>query len=255
MNTAVLTLEQVGYANKIFWRNAASVVFTFALPLIFLVVFTSLLGNHTIPIGPVEVKLSTYYVASMGAFAIMAATYVNLAIGVAIQRERLVLKRFRSTPLPSWAFLGSRVIHGTLVGVALLVITAVFGRLAYGARIPTGVTLGEVVVDVLVGSFAFSALGLAATVIVPNADAAAPVINGTILPIQFLSGVFIAFSNTTPSWIVWIGRIFPVRHFVLGLQAGFVGTPFAWSDVLVVAVWGVAGLLFAVRFFRWEPRT
>ena len=27
-----------------------------------------------------------------------------------------------------------------------------------------------------------------------------------------------------------------------------------WTDVLVVAAWGVGGLLLAVRFFRWEPR-
>jgi ABC-2 type transport system permease protein len=38
------------------------------------------------------------------------------------------------------------------------------------------------------------------------------------------------------------------------MQAGFLGTPFRWSNVLVVAAWGVAGLLLAMRFFSWEPR-
>jgi len=38
------------------------------------------------------------------------------------------------------------------------------------------------------------------------------------------------------------------------MQAGFVGTAFHWSDVLIVGVWGVAGLVRAVRFFSWEPR-
>jgi ABC-2 type transport system permease protein len=55
--------------------------------------------------------------------------------------------------------------------------------------------------------------------------------------------------------MLWIGRIFPVRHFLSGMQAGFLGAAFNWTDVLVVAAWGVAGLLFAIRFFRWEPRT
>jgi hypothetical protein len=49
--------------------------------------------------------------------------------------------------------------------------------------------------------------------------------------------------------------VFPVKHFADGMQAGFLGTPFRWSDVLVVAIWGAAGLLVAVRFFSWEPRT
>jgi ABC-2 type transport system permease protein len=39
------------------------------------------------------------------------------------------------------------------------------------------------------------------------------------------------------------------------VQASFLGGTFHWTDVLVLAAWGLAGLLFAIRFFRWEPRT
>jgi len=62
------------------------------------------------------------------------------------------------------------------------------------------------------------------------------------------------FGNTTPSWILWIARVFPVRHFVLGMQAGILSTTFSWTDVLVVAAWGVGGMLVAMRFFHWDPR-
>jgi hypothetical protein len=31
-------------------------------------------------------------------------------------------------------------------------------------------------------------------------------------------------------------------------------SPFDWSDVLIVGIWGLAGLLIAARFFSWEPR-
>jgi ABC-2 type transport system permease protein len=27
-----------------------------------------------------------------------------------------------------------------------------------------------------------------------------------------------------------------------------------WQDLAVVAAWGVAGILFSLRFFSWEPR-
>ena len=74
------------------------------------------------------------------------------------------------------------------------------------------------------------------------------------MPMLFLSGIFIAFGNNTPSWVLWVARIFPVRHFALGLQAGLVGTPFHWTDVAVVAAWGLAGLVLAVRFFSWESK-
>jgi ABC-type multidrug transport system permease subunit len=75
-----------------------------------------------------------------------------------------------------------------------------------------------------------------------------------MFPVLFLSGVFIPFSNTTPAWITWVARVFPVKHFVDGMQSGIFATPFSWSDLLIVVSWGVVGLL-AVRFFRWERST
>ncbi len=135
--------------------------------------------------------------------------------------------------------------------VLLVVITAGFGALLYDVTIPTGVTLVRFLVMLVVGAMAFCALGLAVSGFVPNADAAPTVVNASILPLLFLSGIFVPFGNSTPDWIA---RVFPIRHFAVGIQAGFLGTTFHWSDVLVVAAWGVGGLLVAMRFFRWEPR-
>jgi ABC-2 type transport system permease protein len=254
MNTLRLTGVQLRYVNKAFWRNPASAFFTFAFPLMFLVIFTALLGHYTVQIGSRTINTSTYYVASMACFSVLTACFNNIASAVTFQREDAVLKRAHGTPLPGSAFLGARILHAVLIAVALVVITAAFGRAVYGADIPTGSTLLRFIVALLVGSAAFCALGLAATAVIPNADAAAPVVNAIILPLEFLSGIFIAFGNTTPSWILWVARVFPVRHFVLSMQAGFLGTPFKWTDILVVAAWGVAGMLLAIRFFSWEPR-
>ena len=69
MNATALTLRQVRYVNKAFWRNPASAFFTFAFPLMFLVIFTALLGHSTVRVGTRTVNTSTYYVASMAAFA------------------------------------------------------------------------------------------------------------------------------------------------------------------------------------------
>jgi ABC-2 type transport system permease protein len=254
VNTLRLTGIQLRYVNKAFWRNPASAFFTFAFPLMFLVIFTALLGHYTVQLGSRSINTSTYYVASMACFSVLTACFNNIAMAVTFQREDLVLKRAHGTPLPGAAFLGARIAHAVLIAILRVVITAAFGRAVYGADIPTGATLLRFIVALLVGAAAFCALGLAATALIPNSDAGAPVINAIILPLEFLSGIFIAFGNTTPSWILWIARIFPVRHFVLSMQAGFLGTPFSWTDVLVVAAWGVAGVLLAVRFFSWEPR-
>jgi ABC-2 type transport system permease protein len=255
MNPAALTLSQMRYVNKAFWRNPASAFFTFAFPLMFLAIFTALLGGGRILIGGRLVHQSTYYVAAMASFAVITACYNNISIGLTFQRDAGVLKRTNGTPLPPAVYFGARVLHALLVSVLLVAITVAFGRVFYDADVPTGATLARFLVMLAVGAGSFCALGFAVTAIIPNADAAAPVVNATILPLLFLSGIFIPLGDKTPTWVTWTARIFPVKHFADGIQAGFLGTSFHWSDVLVVTAWGLAGLLLATRYFSWEPRT
>ena len=51
MSAVGLTWFQMRYVNKAFWRNPASAFFTFAFPLMFLVIFTALLGSGTVLVG------------------------------------------------------------------------------------------------------------------------------------------------------------------------------------------------------------
>ena len=241
MNPVSMTASQVRYVNKAFWRNPASAFFTFAFPLMFLIIFTALLGHSTVHLGTRTINTSTYYVASMAAFAVITACYNNIAISLTFQRDAGVLKRTNGTPLPGAAFMGGRIVHALLISVLLVALTAGFGKAFYGAAIPTGMALLRFLIMLVVGAAAFCALGLAVTAVIPNADASPAIVNATILPLLFLSGIFIPFGSNTPSWITWIARIFPVKHFAAGMQAGFIGTSFNWTDVLIVAGWGLAG--------------
>ena len=162
---------------------------------------------------------------------------------VTFQRDAGVLKRIDGTPLPVAAYSTARVLHALFIAILLVAITA-FGRLAYQASIPSGTTLVRFLIMLVVGAGSFCALAFAITTVIPNADASPAIVNATILPLLFLSGIF----------IVWVSRIFPIRHFALGLQAGFLGTSFDWADVGIVAAWGAAGLFIAIRRFSWEPR-
>jgi ABC-2 type transport system permease protein len=250
-----MTGFQMRYVNKAFWRNPAAAFFTFAFPLMFLVIFTSLLGQGHLTIGGHRVHQATYYVAQMAAYAVITSCYNNIAISLTFQRDSGVLKRTNGTPLPIGVYLAARVLHALLMTLLLVAITVGFGKLVYKIELPTGVALFQFLVMLVVGAVTFCALGFAITVLIPNFDAAAPIVNASILPLLFLSGVFIPLGDNAPAWITWVARIFPVRHFAAGMQAGFLGTQFKWSDVLVVALWGVLGFVVAVRRFDWEPRT
>ncbi len=256
MSSLRLLVRQVRYTNRAFWRNPAAAFFTFAFPLMFLVIFTALLGRGTVPVGAIRIEQSRYYVSAMSAFSVVTACYTNIALTVAYHRDEGLLKRIRGTPLPGWIYLVGRIVHAMAIAVLLVALTVGFGAVAYGAEIPTGEGLVRSALVVLVGGASFAALALATTALVPNADAGPAVVNAIVLPLMFLSGVFIPFGDNAPAWVRTVAAVFPVRHFTDAMRAASYGFPFPfrWTDVLAVAGWGLAGLVLAVRCFSWHPR-
>jgi ABC-2 type transport system permease protein len=263
MSAIAHAMRQLRFTNKAFWRNPASAFFTFAFPLMFLVIFTSLLGDGQVEIRSYELDTTTYYVGAMAAFGVVSACFTNIAITTTFNRDAGVLKRLRGTPLPAPVYLIARVLHAMVVGALLVTITLLFGMVVYDSPMPSGSPLLEFVVTFLVGSLSFTALALALTAAIPNAEASPPIVNAAILPLLFLSGIFIPLEDTAPAWMTTIADIFPVKHFADAMRAGFLGNlvspegrvfPFDWVDVAIIAGWGLVGLVLAARFFSWEPR-
>jgi ABC-2 type transport system permease protein len=104
---------------------------------------------------------------------------------------------------------------------------------------------------------ALAGLGFAAAGLVPSENAAPPVANAIVLPLEFISGVFIP-SEAIPAWMDSIASVFPVKPLFDAILTAFdpstTGAGIAWADLAVLTAWGVAGVLLALRFFRWSPR-
>jgi ABC-2 type transport system permease protein len=254
VTAARLVLHEFRYDQKVFWRNSASVFFTVMLPLIFLFIFATIFGNDEIE--ELGVNTTTYYVPAIVALAVISATTVALAVNLTTDRERGLLKRVRGTPLPTPVFVSGRVGNSLVISLLMVVLIAVLGRLVYGVSLP-GQTIPALLVTLAVGAFAFSCLGFALTTIIPNEDAAPAVTNAIVLPLYFISGVFIPDSEI-PEGVLHVADAFPVRPF---FQAFFTawdpnttGAGFEWGHLALVAAWGVAGLVIAMLAFRWEPR-
>ena len=255
MSTARLVLHQFRYDQRTFWREPAAVFFTVALPILFLFIFVSIFGNESTEVGGQEIKGSTYYVPGILALAIISATLVNLAITLTGLRERGTLKRVRSTPLPPWVFMAGRVLTALVVSVIMVVLVTLLGRVVYDVSVPTG-TLPGLALTVLVGTAAFCCLGFALTAVIPSENAAPAVTNAVVLPLYFFSGIFIP-NEDIPSGMQLVGDVFPVKHLFEGLLTAFnpltEGNGIEGAHLLVLAAWGVAGLLVATRTFRWSP--
>lgn len=253
MNPVALTAREFRYENKAFWRNPAAAFFTFVFPLMFLVIFNGLFSGTVTTYGP-ETSTTTFYVPAIAVFAIISATFTNLGMSVTIARDEGVLKRLRGTPLPPAVYFLTKILHAMFVTFLLVAIVVIAGALFYDVDLPSE-TMPAFILIVLVGGASFCALGLAITSAIPNSEAAPAVINGAILPLLFISGVFIPLDQA-PAWLENVAQIFPVYHFAQATLGAFhpFDPTFEAGHLAIVAAWGAAGLIAALRFFSWEPR-
>jgi ABC-2 type transport system permease protein len=219
----------------------------------FLFLFNTLFGFEP---DPGEPSLAQFFAPSLAVFSAASATYTNIGIRVAIARDERILKRMRGTPLPPRIYMGGVV--GSAVWIAFLgvLIMLAVGVLVYDLEIYAA-TLPAAAVTFVVGSVSFAALGLALAAVSPTGDTAPAIANATLLPLAFISDVFLD-TTEAPEWIQTVGDLFPLKHFVVPMQDAF--SPFTtdaawrWGDLGVLALWGVAGALVARRYFKWEPR-
>ena len=250
-----LTWHQFGYDLRAFLRNRQSRFFTLALPVLFLIIFASLWRNDTVEVPGGRIDESVAYVPGLITLGIIGAAFANLVIAVTAQRESGVLKRRRATPMPAGAIIGGRALTAMTTSLAIALLLLVIGWAAYGAHVP-GRTSAALLVTVLLGAATFCCLGFALVSVIKNEDAAQPVTQAVMLPLYFISGVFIPLS-TLPHWLTDVAGVFPVRHLAAALLTAYnphvTGSGFAWRDLLILAAWGVGGLVVALRRFSWMP--
>ncbi|HEX6228197.1 MAG TPA: ABC transporter permease [Solirubrobacterales bacterium] len=250
-----LVLHQFRYDQKVFWRNPASVFFTIAFPVVLLLIFGAVFGDETIDLNG-GIETTTYYVPAIITLAVISATMQSLAMSLVIAREDGRLKRGRGTPMPPLVFVAGRVGNSIVVALLMLILIALIGRVLYGVELPFE-RLPAVLLTLTVGAAAFCCLGVALTAAIPSQDAAAPIVNAVLLPLYFLSGIFIP-DTQLPEGVIYFADAFPVRHFFEAFFGAYVpgegaGSGFEWGHLAALAAWGAAGLLLAVRYFRWSP--
>lgn len=250
-----LVSHEFRYCQKVFWRNPGSVFFTVLFPVILLVIFATIFGDERIDtLG--GIPTDRYYVPAIVTLAVISATFTGLAMNLTIAREEGLLERGRGTPQPAWVFIAGRVGNSIVVSALMVVVVTLIGLLLFGSPIPWG-SIGLVAVALVLGAATFSTLGVAITAIIPSRDAAPALVNLIVLPLYFLSGIFIPESEI-PEGVLDVAALFPVRAFFEVMLAGYApgadGPGFPWASVAVLLVWGLLGFVLALRFFRWTPR-
>jgi ABC-2 type transport system permease protein len=251
-------LARTALELRLFVRDPAQVVFSFAYPIVMLVIFASVFAGEDRPGG---VPFAQYFLAGIAATGIMLTSFQAVGTALAEERERGDLARLQviGTP-PLGYFLGKagQVLVTTVLQLAVLLTVA---ATAYDVPVPDGagrwLTFAWVALG---GALAGTVLGIAVAS-VGSSRAVGNGISAFAIVLQFFSGVFFVFSEL-PSWMQEVAAVFPLKWLVQGMRSVFLPDAAAAAEpagswehgmiALVLAVWVVVGLAVCSRTFRWR---
>jgi ABC-2 type transport system permease protein len=248
----VLVGRQVYYEQLNFWLNPVAALFTIGFSLVFLILLASSTGNsHSSTLGGLRVV--QYYVPGFIAYGLMATCFSMLTTSLVVRREMGLLKRIRLSPLPTSAMLTAVLANAVIISLVQVVLLLLIGRYGYQVAFPHNA--GALIVALVVGAASFTAIGVAMSTLIPNQDAAGPVVSIIFFVLLFLSGLW--YPIDPHSGLAKFAAWFPIRHLIEAIYAPFDTrrgvSGWAWHDILVMAIWGVVAGLVAVRCWSWAP--
>jgi ABC-2 type transport system permease protein len=243
-------VHQVRTEQLVFWRSREAAVFIFIFPVMLFVLLASVFGGGDYEGRPVIDFLLT----GLLGYGAANTAFAGLAITLVLRREYAILKRLRSTPLSPPVYFSGLLASFLIVFALQSVVLIALGRLVFDAELPAR-PLG-VALTLAFGAAAMAALGVGVAGLIRSAEGASAVVNVIVLPMSFLSGGFGPTSNL-PRFLEALADALPLRHFLDAVQGVYLDGDQPWDyagSLAVVAVWGVLGLLLALRYFRWQPR-
>jgi ABC-2 type transport system permease protein len=250
LSDVTLVARQVRFEQLSFWLNPIGALLTIGFSLVFVVIFESTSGHSTVSF--LTINLGQYYVPAFAAYGVMAACFNILAINMVNRREMGLLKRLRLSPLPTWMLLAAVFINWMIIALIQVVLLLLVGRFGYGVHGPRDI--GLFILVLVVGMISFTAMGVGISTVVPNADAAGPIVSLVFFILVALSGLY--FPVKAGTGLAAFTGVFPIRHLIVGLVDTFNGVPGAtpWNDMLVIALWGAAGVFISLRRWDWSPK-
>jgi ABC-2 type transport system permease protein len=237
-------LRHLTLAMRLHARNTMALVYGYLFPLIFLAAFWVLYRYESVPLLRHMGELLTVSVLGGACFG-LPTTMVS-------ERERGVWRRYRLTPVPTWA-----VVASTAIARYVIVLSA--GLLQLAVALAAGMTAPAHPFDLWVVftfvAFAFIGLGLVIAALADTVPAVQALGQCIFLPMLIIGGVAVRLESL-PEWAQHLSAFFPGRYAVEALQScvnggGLAATRF---PLLALAVIGGAAMLTGGKLFRWDAQ-
>lgn len=244
---------------RLFLRDPGQVVFSFAYPVVMLVIFGSVFGDREVTPG---VGFRQYFLAGIAATGIMLTSFQAVGIAIAEERDRGDLGRLQTLGTPPLAYAIGKAGQVVLTTVVQLAVLLAVAATVYDVPMPGDagrwVTFAWVAV---LGILAGTVLGIAVSSFVGSARAAGAGIPAVAVVLQFFSGVFFVYSEL-PEWMQQLAAVFPLKWMTQGMRSVFLpdaaavaepaGSWLHGTTAVVLAAWVIIGVMVCARTFRWR---
>jgi ABC-2 type transport system permease protein len=244
-----LFVHQLRAEQLVFWRSREAAFFIFLFPLLLFLLLGSVYSGKIYGVPAAQALL-----AGLIGYGCANTAFAGLAIQLVVRRENAILKRLRATPLPPSTYVGALLVSTLIVFVLQTIALFLMGKVLFSTPFPT--RWASLAAAVVLGAAVFAALGVAVASFIHSAEGSSAVVNFIVLPMAFLSGSFGATRHLGP-FLRAIAAVLPLKYLIDLVNAIYLRDKAFWTQpqaILVLAAWGLAGLVIAVLKFRWEPR-
>lgn len=258
-SAAAIGLARTGLELRLFLRDPAQVLFSFAYPVVMLLIFASVFADEDTPSGE---PFARYFLAGIAATGIMLTSFQAVGMGIAEERERGDLARLQTLGTPAVGYFAGKAGQVLVTTAAQLAVLLAVAATAFDVPLPTDaarwVTFGWVVV---LGATAGTVLGIAVSALGGSARAIGNGITASAVVLQFFSGVFFVYSEL-PGWMQQVASLLPLKWMVQGMRSVFLPDGAAAAEpagswehgttAAVLAAWVIIGAVICARTFRWR---
>jgi ABC-2 type transport system permease protein len=235
---------------KLYIREPIATFFTLAFPTMLVLLFGAIYGNDPTPMfggrGSMDVSLPAYSGLIIGTVGLMSVPMTTAAY-----REQGILRRFKVTPLRPWAYITADLSTNLLMTLLGMVVVSLVGWLVFHIQFEG--QIGAIVIALVLGTLAMSALGYIIASLASTARMAQIISMVIFYPMMFLSGAGMP-SELLPEGIQKVADFLPLTYVVRLMRGLWFGDGLGqhWLEVGVLAgIVLVAGTL-AARLFKWE---
>ncbi|HKP06102.1 MAG TPA: ABC transporter permease [Microbacterium sp.] len=250
-----------------YFRSGDTLFFTFLFPVFMLGLFSVAFGSDgdvQIAPGVPPISMAELYLPGMIAAGLLLSGFQNLAMDIAIERSDGMLKRLGGTPLSPVSYFIGKIGQVLVTGVLQSALLLVFAATVLGVELPTEPARWATFAWVFVLGITTSALlGVALSSVPRTAKSATAVVVPIALALQFISGVYLTFSQL-PEWLQNVAGLFPLKWMAQGMRAVFLPDEYATLEqngewnlagvAVALGIWLVVGLVLSRLTFRWIRR-